>query len=326
MPTNKKEPKDDLQMAKIFRSFELSEQWNEFRYNEKSILYNLPKIIGGFIENHFLSYYFSNPPKWRLFVRKLLRKKRIVPDYVMTGPAKSGSSDLVSHLLLHPNVMHPLAKEIRIHKTKDWRAYYPTVKEKRQLEEKTNHPVRCGYLEPRLHFLTGMNKLYDVNPQSKIIISLRDPVARAYSDWKYEVLLGGESVTKIPYFQNFSSYVERALDLFPSIPMEAVRGVQVLPTGIYCKAVEHWINRFGRENVMVLDVAEYFLNRQPTLEKIQRFLDLPVVHISEYSKKANENPIKLPPPDQKTKLMLAEFYKPYNRKLFDLIGTEFDWQ
>jgi Sulfotransferase domain len=323
---NKEEPIDDLQMAKYFRSFEISNEWSEIQYSEKSIFYYLPKIIAGFFEYQFLSYYFSNPPKWRMFVRKLLRKKRIVPDYVMTGPAKSGSSDLVSHLLLHPNVMHPLAKEIRVHSFKDWRNYYPTVKEKKRLEKKINHPVRCGCLEPFLHVLTGLNKLYDANPDSKIIITLRDPVARAYSHWKYEIWLGGKSFKNNSYFQSFDKYVERAIDLFPSVPMETVFGSQVLQTGIYYKAVEQWVKRFSRENVMVLDVAEYFLERQSTLEKIQRFLDLPVVHIPEYGKKANENPIELPPPDQKTKSTLAEFYKPYNQKLFDIINTDFDWQ
>lgn len=326
MLANEEESKDDPNLTKFFRAFELTTEYSEIIYSNKSLFHRLPQLIKGVIEYQFLSYYFTDVPKWRLFVRKLLRNKRVIPDYVMTGPAKSGSSDLVSHLLLHPNVMHPLAKEIRIHRTKDWRAYYPTVKEKRQLEEKNNRPVRCGYLEPRLHFLAVMDKLYDVNPQSKIIIALRDPVDRAYSDWKYEVFLGGESVIKNPCFQNFLTYIERALDLFPSIRMETIRGVEVLQTGIYYKAVEHWINRFGRENVLILDVAEYFSNRQPTLEKVQRFLDLPVIHIPEYSKKANENPIQLPPPDQKANSILAEFYKPYNQKLFDIIGIDFDWQ
>jgi hypothetical protein len=323
MSLNEQEPIDDLQVAKIFRSFELNDEWCEFKYYEKSILFNLPKIIAGFIENQFLSYYFSNPPKWRLFVRKLLRNKRIVPNYVMTSPAKSGSSDLVSHLLLHPNVMTPLAKEFWFELNEDLRLYYPTEKEKQKLEEKTDHPVRCGHLAPHLHSKIEMDKLYDSNPQSKIIITLRNPVTRAYSSWKYEILMGGQSVEQKPHFKSFSEYVQRKLDLFPDT---SDREVPVLQIGIYYKAVENWINRFGRENVMVMDVAEYFSNRQPTLEKIQKFLGLPIVNLPEYGKRTNENPIKRPPADKETKAMLAEFYKPYNQKLFNLIGEDFDWQ
>lgn len=325
MPANNERSKDDLVLSKFFRSFELSTEYRELLYSKKSI-FHLPQMIKGVVEYQFLTYYFSSVPKWRLLVRKLGLKKRIVPNYVMTGPIKNGSSDLVSHILMHPNIMHPLAKEIGSLELKDWRVYYPTVKEKQRLEEKSSHPVRCGYLEPFLNNLTLMNKLYDLNPQSKIIITLRDPVARAYSDWKWQRFLGRESHLRKPYLQSFQKYIEHALDLFPSISIGTNKKFPVLQTGIYYKAVEHWINRFGRENVLILDVAEYFSNRQPTLEKIQRFLELPVIRIPEYSKKANENPIQLPPPDQKTNSILAEFYKPYNQKLFDIIGTDFDWQ
>jgi hypothetical protein len=316
-------------MTRFFRAFEISTEYGEMKYSNKPLIHHLPKLIKGWVEYQFLSYYFTDVPKWRVFVRKLFSTERIAPDYVMTGPSKGGSSDLVSHLLLHPNVMHPLVKEVRLDNNKNWRFHYPTEKEKQQLMKKNGKRIRCGYLDPTLNRLSVMNTLYDLNPECKVIITLRNPVARAYSYWKWEVFRGGERLKNNKngeYFKSFSEYIERALDLFPSLRMETVTGGLVLENGIYYKAVEHWINRFGRENVLVLDVAEYFSNRQPTLEKIQKFLDLPVVNIPEYGKKANENPIKLPPPEQKTKSLLAEFYQPYNQKLFDLIETEFNWQ
>lgn len=320
---------DEQKMSKFFKGFELITEYREIMQSNKPIFHHLPQLIKKGIEYQFLSYYFSDVPKWRLLLRKIISKERIAPNYVMTGPGKSGSSDLVSHLLFHPNVFPPLAKEPKMHHVRNWRMCFPTVKEMQQLEAKIGGPIRCGYLDPELHRLEVMDRLYDLNPNCKIIITLRDPVARAYSYWKWEILIGGRILKenkKKSYFQNFSEYVDRALDLFPSIPMETVCGPQVLANGIYYKAVEHWINRFGRENVLVLDVAEYFQDRQPTLEKIQKFLDLPVINIPEYSKKANENPIKLPPPDKKTKAVLAEFYQPYNQKLFDLLETKFNWQ
>ncbi len=326
--SNKEELKSDLELAKYFKAFELSTEFRRIKFSDKSLFHHLPRLIKAGIEYQFLSYYFGSVPKWRVLARKLLSAKRIAPDYVMTGPSKSGSSDLVSHLLLHPNILHPLAKELRLYANKDWRLYYPTVKEKKNLERNIVGPARCGYLEPTLSNLKVLERLHDVNPDCKVIITLRDPVARAYSYWKWEIFVGGSRLKqnkKMAYFQDYSKYIERALDLFPSIKMETVCGPQVLESGIYYKAVEQWINRFGRKNVLVLDVAEYFQDRQPVLEKIQKFLGIPVISIPEYGKKTNENPIKLPPPDPKTKSKLAKFYQPYNKKLFKLIGFEFDW-
>ncbi|KZN32586.1 hypothetical protein N480_25385 [Pseudoalteromonas luteoviolacea S2607] len=320
---------DDKQMAKFFRGFELITEFREIMYTERSLTRHLPKLINGAIEYQFLPYYFSDVPNWRLALRKLMAKERIAPDYVMTGPGKSGSSDLVSHLLFHPNVLPPLAKEPKMYKVKNWHMGYPTVKEKQQAEEKVGGPVRCGYLDPEMHRLDVMDKLYELNPNCKVIIVLRDPVARAYSYWKWELFMGSRMLKgnkKLGFFNDFDTYIERAIDLFPSIPMETFCGHQVLADGIYFKAVERWINRFGRDNVMVSDVAEYFKDRKPILGRIQKFLDLPLVNIPEYSKKANENPIKLPPADKKTKEALASFYRPYNEKLFELLGCEFQWQ
>ncbi|UAA39455.1 sulfotransferase domain-containing protein [Paraneptunicella aestuarii] len=328
MSANKKEITGDADLAKFFRAFELATEFREVNSSDKSLLHHLPRLIKGGLEYQFLPYYFGTVPKWRVLARKLFPRPRIAPNYVMTGPSKSGSSDLVSHLLLHPNVMPPLAKELRLYANKDWRLYYPTVTEKQALEERITGPAMCGYLEPTLSNMQVIETLHEVNPDCKIIITLRDPVARAYSYWKWEVFVGGNRLKrnkKNVYFQDFSQYIDRAIDLFPSIPMETICGPQVLASGMYYKAVEKWRLYFGNENVLVLDVAEYFQSRQPVFEKIQKFLGIPIINIPEYGKKTNENPIKLPPPDQATNEKLAAFYKPYNQKLFDLIGTEFNW-
>lgn len=320
--------KADLELDKFFRVFELATEYKELRYNG-SLLRNLPRLIRGGIEYQFLPYYFGEVPEWRVKIRKLFPKERIVPDYVMTGPSKSGSSDLVSHLLTHPNIMTPLAKEIRLYANRDWRLYYPTVEEKHKLEERIVGPARCGYLEPSLSRVEIADALHRVNPDCKIVITLRDPVARAYSFWKWELFMGGNWLRQsktTPFFHDFSQYVDRAIDLFPAVLMDSITGPQVLQTGMYYKAVEYWMKCFGEENVLVLDVGEYFQDRQPVFEKIQAFLDIPVIDIPEYGKKTNENPIKLPPAKPETKAMLAEFYRPYNQKLFDLIGKEFSWQ
>ncbi|WDE02357.1 sulfotransferase domain-containing protein [Thalassomonas actiniarum] len=326
MLADKKSLPSDRSLKKFFRAFELSTEYRERKYFGKSLFHKPSQLILGFIEYQFLSYYFARVPGWRLFLRRLYSKDRIAPNYVVIGPMKNGSSDLVTHLQMHPNVMHPLAKEIASRNVEQVKLHYPTIKEKQRLEEQSQHPVRCGYLKPELNNMGLMDHLYELNPQSKIIITLRDPVSRAYTHWKWEVFLGGEFLRSDPHFETFEQYAERALDLFPSLPMKTACGFPPLQTGIYYQAVEKWINRFGRENVLILDSAEYFLNRQPTLERVQEFLELPIVDIPEYGDKANENPIKLPPANQKTKSMLAEFYKPYNQKLFDLLGQEFDWQ
>ncbi|BCE03393.1 sulfotransferase domain-containing protein [Marinicellulosiphila megalodicopiae] len=315
-----------MKTKKIFRSFEIITEFRNIAHSDKNIFLNIPKIASLFFEYQFLSYYFGGVPKWRVMLRKLISKKRIVPNYVMTGPIKSGSSDLVSHLLMHPNIMSPLAKEIDSLNAKQWQSYFPTIKQKQALEAKLDSKVSCGYLEPALHDIQLINKLYDLNPNSKIVITLRDPIDRAFSQWKWEAFLTGKDYINNPSFNNFDDYIKQSISLFPSVPMQTVCGFPVMQTGIYYQAVKLWMDKFGKDNVLVLDIADYFKNRKPVLKEIQTFLDLPDFDIQEYQKIANENPLKVSPAQAETNALLSEFYRPYNKQLFDLIGKQYQWK
>ena len=134
LAANNRDVSDDSKLAKFFRSFELSTEYREIMYAREPIFKNLPQLLKGVIEYQFLDYYFARVPTWRLRLRKLQSKNRIAPNYIMTGPMKNGSCDLVSHLLMHPNVMHPLAKEIKeVRMGRDWSMYYPTEREKQRV-------------------------------------------------------------------------------------------------------------------------------------------------------------------------------------------------
>jgi len=62
------------------------------------------------LEYQFLAHYFGEPPSWRKLLRQL-DGQRTLPDFCVIGPIKSGTSDLAVNILLHPNIMAPLAKE-----------------------------------------------------------------------------------------------------------------------------------------------------------------------------------------------------------------------
>ncbi|MEM1336657.1 MAG: sulfotransferase domain-containing protein [Bacteroidota bacterium] len=317
----------EKELSKYLRNFEIFEEYMALKHSNKNFFHRTLGILALKYEYQFLPYYVRGVPKWRLKMRQLLAKKRITPNYIITGPIKCGSTDLVTHLLSHPNIMAPLAKEFNITDAEVWRAYYPTIKEKNKLQKKIKGNIRCGYLYPLLHDVKLIERLGRLNPKPKVIITLRDPVKRAYSHWKWEVLVGGQdAISENDFLNNYSTFVRRALDFHPSIPMDTFCNFHFLETGIYYKAVELWINKFGRDNVLVVDVADYFVDRQPVFKKIQEFLDIPPIHIPESTKKLNENHLKLEKPDQKSVSALTEFYKPYNKKLFTLLETHFDWE
>ena len=311
------------QSRKFDKHVDILNRYREIKLSERKYLH-IPQLTRMKVEEQFLSYYLGSVPKWRLLLRRLISEKRIQPNFAIVGPIKSGSTDLSSHLLLHPNIMPPLAKEFALDDREMWRIYYPREIEKEKLLNKTQY-VKTGYFAPDMHNLRLIDGLHKISPDTKIIIILRDPVERAWSHWKWEVFLAGKKVRENTILQEFSKFVKFSLDIFPYCPTYSYCNFPLLQTGIYHKAVELWLNRFGEDNVLVLNIGEYFSDRQPFLEQVQEFLDIPVVDIPASRKKINENPLKLGEADIETLTALDSFYRPENEKLFELIKKDFNW-
>ena len=64
------------------------------------------------IRRHFLKYYWMRPPLWRVLLRTLWDRNRMLPSFVSLGPVRSGTTLLSDYIMQHPCVVLPLAKEI----------------------------------------------------------------------------------------------------------------------------------------------------------------------------------------------------------------------
>ncbi len=313
---------------RLSRAYQLVSEYRNIRsgYVSDDDLPSKLQYIAKLLEYQFLPHYFGPPPSWRMLLQKF-GGKRTLPDFCVIGPIKSGTSDLAVNIMLHPNIMAPLSKEFYIPDPEDWRIFYPTERQKKE------HASRYGsalspFLAPYLHWMELTYKLSQAQPDTKIVLTLRDPVKRVFSHWKWEVFMSGKKrASELPFLASFPAYVDRALDVFPDYPMYMARacGFNVLQTSIYWKAVSYWMECFGRENVLVLDVADYFADSNRFLGQIYEFVDLPGFECPVSSNRINENPVVLPPPDEESMAKLSEFFKPYNEKLWSLLGKEFDW-
>lgn len=98
--------------------------------------------------------------------------------------------------------------------------------------------------------------------ESKIIISVRNPIDRLYSEYLYH------SRNNQEHTYDFTSYVKDNLKLYSeSKPTRIVKG-------IYSDSVSHWVNEFGKENVKVIIYEEFNENQQRVLDHIYNWLNL----------------------------------------------------
>lgn len=275
-------------------------------------------------EYQFLPHYFGATPAWRKLIRRF-SGKRTLPDFCIVGPMKSGTSDLAINILLHPNVMTPLAKEFGGADPDQWRVYYPTAR------QKARHAARHGsamspYLSPYMHWTDMSRNLSRMQPNTKVVLTLRDPVKRLYSHWKWEVLWAGKALaSEMPILTSFADYADEAIASYMVGPLFTACDAEGLQTSIYWEAVGEWIEFFGRDNVLVLDVAEYFSDNNLFMRQVHDFVGLPRFDCPPFDTRINENPLVLAPPDAATIAKLKDFFRPHNEKLWALLGKKFDW-
>ncbi len=277
------------------------------------------------LERHLLSHHSStaNVPAWRLWLRQL-RTDRPPPDFAVMAPIKSGSSDFFSRLLLHPGVLAPLARELDGADPSEWTPYYPTAAARAQARRRHGAAL-CPYLGHEFDWPELAEGLAAARPHAKIIILLRDPVERAHSHWKWEVLLGAAAARVLPYYRDFSHYVDLAVAAWPEIPMMNFSGFDLLSTGAYEKGVALWTDRFGEGSVLVQAMEPYFEDPARVLDRVQRFLGLPRAELGSFAGRVNENPLRFPPMEDRTRRKLAEFYRPHNEALYAALGVDLGW-
>ena len=310
------------QWKQIARAYEIVERRRALAHKPAQTFADRLERIRMSIEHQFLPHYFAQPPQWRIRLRSRNRD-RVLPDFACVGAIKSGTSDLSTYLFQHPSIMLPLAKEIPTNDPDFWRPHYPTRAEFARVEQEHGTALN-GYFAPYMHNVELMDALKKMRPSCKIVIVVRNPVERAFSQWKWELFLGGKGMIARPYFATFDAYVKFALNLYPDIRMPTRCGFPVLQTGVYTKAVELWQERFGKDNVQIVRAEDFFEAPVPTICTIHKFLGIaeipPIV-----TDVVNRNPLKASPIEPETAARLKEFYRPLNDEFYALIGRDLQW-
>lgn len=273
----------------------------------------------------FLEHYCDKPPPWRVSLRRF-GGARALPDFAVLAPLGCGMLDIGINLLVHPNVLAPLSMEFGPDPA-TWSRLCPTERRRRR------HAERFGsawvpFFRCRLHSPACIYSLARFRPGIRVIVSLREPAARLYTHWKVEHFLHRTRMLQLPFAATFSGFVNGALEAFPDcVPYSAFERIPGLSASIYWKGVRDCLEQFGKANVMVVDAAEYDRDASGVLSRIQDFVGLPRVPIPipMLSPCPDEVPVDLPPPDAESLARLRTFFRPYNERLWHVLGRELAW-
>jgi hypothetical protein len=242
--------------------------------------------------------------------RRATARSRPLPDFLIVGAQRSGTSWTYGRLAAHPLVLGAWQKEIHFFDRErhfarglSWyRAHFP----------RTGPGLLTGEATPEYMFVpAARTRLAEMVPGARLIALLRDPVERAYSQYHHNRRRGVER-------RSF----DVALDEQPEIPAPAERGLgSYLARGRYAGQLLHLFDLFPRERVLVVRSEDLFERPADALGEIFAFLGLSGADLSVV-------PAEVPRYDAMTagaRARLVEYYRPHNAQLYDVLGRDMGW-
>ena len=162
-------------------------------------------------------------------------------------------------------------------------------------------------------------------PHAKIIMMLRNPVDRAYSHYRYHVKLGVENLTFEKAIEAESVRLRGKLErmlIDPHYNSTNYKVFSYLKRGIYIEQIMRWYELFPGEQILIIKSEEFFANPEQCFHKVEDFLGLPRYSLKTY-KKFNIGKNAVMRKDIRERL--ARYFIPYNQRLYEFLGKNFDW-
>jgi hypothetical protein len=222
------------------------------------------------------------PLEWRhRLARARLRYRvptgrwRALPDALIIGAQRAGTSSLYRYLGAHPGVAPSVRKEVEYFsryaaRGEDWyRAHFELRFGRRRLR----FEATPDYL---FHPLAA-ERAARLVPGARLVALLRDPADRAWSHYRHMVRLGYET---LPFAEALAAEDERCapdrarLADDPDHDPKALLRYSYVARGHYAPQLAHWLARFPRHQLLVLPSARLFADPARAYGEVLEFLGL----------------------------------------------------
>lgn len=269
---------------------------------------------------------------WAVLGLTALMRTGALPDYVIIGAQKAGTTSMWEYLGQHPAIVHGRIKEVQYF-TKRWgegehwyRTHFPHQRRHGTAREGGTHALTGEATPYYLFHPLAPQRAARVIPHAKIIVLLRDPVERALSHYGHERRLGHET---LPVDQAIDREAERLrgedsrLRRDPSYVSFAHQHFSYLARGLYADQLSAWYTHFPRKQFLVLDCAELFSSPATAVERVVRFLGLrPYGEYVFYAHNVGRASTTLDP-DMRARL--SDYFAEPNERLFGLLDRDLGW-
>ena len=247
------------------------------------------------------------------------------PDFFILGGMKCGTTSLFNYLAQHPRILPPAAKELHYYDEHHYRG--------RGLDDYLgNFPVRgadtlSGEATP--FYLTHPHApawLSRDFPAAKLIVLMRDPVARFWSQYqqmysKGRITGSAKEVIALELEQGEQEWQKVLAD--PGLPVTGLKRCSLLRRGRYAEQLLRWFEHVPRDRFLLLFTEDLLADRRAVVDRTLEFLGLETAPGMDLA--ALHHTRKYPPVPVGLRQRLEEHYAPANRQLAELLGEEPPW-
>ena len=232
------------------------------------------------------------------------------PDFIIIGAMKAATSAIYEYLMQHPAVIHRLPKELHFFtlnydKGLDW--YLSQF----ELAKGNNRDLLIGEASPSyLSSLQAPKLIYELLPDVKIIVSLRNPTDRAISHYYHQFNRVGDETRPIEVA--FSQQEIGNLDRQPHSKTSSY-----IQLGKYAHQIENWLKVFPKEQILILDYHDLETKPRRFVREIFEFLNLAEYPLNSLEKIYGN---QYPPVPLEIRARLDRHFADSDRKLQALIN------
>lgn len=272
----------------------------------------------------------------RVASRRATSALRVLPDFLIIGAQRCGTSSLYKYLSQHRAVAPSIRKEVEYFSRMygnglGWyRAHFP-------LRGRRIAGYRCGPQHLQTFEATpdylfhphAPGRAAQLLPDARIVVMLRNPADRAFSHYRHMARLGFETLSFEKAIEAEKDRLADDVEMMQANPLHDCKSYfrySYVSRGLYASQLQRWMQVYPRKSFFILQSEEFYRHPEGAFGELLEFLGLERWTPREFPNFSylGGAPIEPPVPRQ-VHDYLARHFAPHNLALYELIGRDLGW-
>lgn len=284
----------------------------------------------------------ASPVTWKTRAKRAARLYTVptaglrpTPEFLLIGAQRCGTTSLYKYLAQHPQFRSATLRTKGVHffdtryeKGINWyRAHFPTALYRAGFRARYGTDLVTGEASPYYLFHPHVPfRIARHLPQVKLIVMLRDPIERTYSQWQHELSRGFEHLTVFEdaldaEADRLAGEVER-MEADAAYKSHSHQHHSYMARSRYADQLEVYRSLFPAEQLLVIRAEDFFADPAVEYARVLEFLGLRDFTLPNYQK---HNGYRRTAMNSATRARLEEHFADSNRRLVEMLGPRFSW-